>query len=211
MKKSLLLLSVAVFLPLLFTLFSRCTPDQDYLYIRPNVLVFDTLAPEPRMLGKGDTTRFQSHYLTVLMPVEVYNASLFLPGVSSACASYKDQSYMRAIEQIEKIEIITLYPYRSFPAGSDISDSCLYFRDRDKSDSAFFSGPAASSDKKTIIRDMNDTRDLLNGFEEGLKERFSFRLPKAPASVSPQRFAVVFTTKEHSRYADTTDLFYLQP
>lgn len=208
MKKRFLLLLSVLSLPLLCTLLLRCTPDKEFLYVRPNVLVFDTLGP--RILGNGDSTGFQSHYLTVLMPVETYNVSVPLPGISSAYASYKEP-YPRAIEQIKQIEIVNLFPYGSLPAGSDISDSCLYFDDHSDNDSALFSGPLSASTKQDIISDMNKPDDRYLFTAGDARKRFSFRLPKAPAGIVPQRLAVVFITKEMSRYTDTTDLFYLKP
>lgn len=207
MKKTTLFLFVFMAFPLALTLFSRCTPDYAYLYIHPNALVFDTLRPQ-LPLADHDTCPFQSHYLTVLMPVEQYHAAV-PSGFSSAYASYKDDSFS-PVEEISEIRIITLYPYRQFPAGSDISDSCDFFRDQNLSDSAFFSSPRLQQEKQDIIWEMNDQQNQLGEYAHEIR-RFSFRLKQPPVSGSLQRLAVVFVTKERSRYSDTTDFFYLKP
>lgn len=195
--------------PLMLTLLWRCSSDKRFLYVRPNALVFDTSASTPRILSGGESVTYSSHYLTVLMPVEEFSACAPGPGFSTATASYR-KNRMSAIETIDKIQVIALKPYLGYAAGTDIAQDCRFYMDQSNKDSAFFSSPREEVSRQQVIDRMNNTySNFVDDYNA--QQRFSLRLPGTPLATSQQQFAIVFITRDNSRFSDTTVAFYLQP
>ncbi len=203
------------------TLLASCRNDQEqrYLYLRPSQTVYNTATGHE--IG-AEAITVDSMLIHVSTPYARFIASAN-PGfslVGKAYAMHKNLDRNITIEKVTSLRVITLRNYNAlYPAGSDITKACYFFKPNGNPDStkpAPIPVTARKSDTlnaAAIIGDMNigTSGSYYSSEYQSPRDGFIIVLGTPPATQSEQQFAIVFETATPSRFGDTTKVFTLKP
>lgn len=191
MKKiiTLLLFFIGGSLLLLLTTFAGCRKtDATFFFKDMSVTILQdaTTTPE-RFLAEGDTGRFQGLSFVLSFHYNILAHRESWAG-NSLYAFQPGNSHFENIDKIKTVRLITIFPYRQFQTGTDITELL--------------------EDSLRLISNLNQD---FTGSVGAPEIHVRFKLKSPPDSISSQKFVLELLSENNTILRDTTVLFYIQP
>jgi hypothetical protein len=193
LKRLLIITSLVFVLPLW-----QCNnKNSRYIYLKPSTTVYDTTGSVYNVVNAGENCSYANHIVSVFLPIDEYKTTSVSPFSSTAFADYPIK-YPNS-ERILSFQIITLNDYNAaYPAGTDLSDTCIFYNDYPHKDSPYSSFHPVS--KSGIISYLSYYHTYTPA-----PQHMSFHINATPSNTDT-KLAIVFNTDLPSRFSDTVSI-----